>query len=99
MLRAVVIAALALAACKPSEAALSARIDAANTCQEPADCVDVGSVCPFGCNILVNTEEADDIRRALANYIEDGRQTCPLDCDPVVSIDCDEFRCVPSYTE
>lgn len=99
MLRALLAAGLALSACKPSEAALSARIDAANTCQAPADCVDVGSVCPFGCNILVNADEADDIRRALASYIEDGRETCPLDCEPVVSIACEEFRCVPSYTE
>ena len=88
---------LALAGCKPTEVGLARRLEAANHCQVPSDCVDLGSFCPFGCNQVVHVDEAPALRQALTKFLEDGRDTCPLDCEPVAAIRCDAFRCVPVY--
>lgn len=97
-MRRLLAAALLLGACKPSEVGLARRLEAANTCEVPEDCVDLGSVCPFGCNLLVNVDKADDLRKALASFTEDGLQTCTLDCETPTSLDCDRFECVPVFS-
>jgi hypothetical protein len=79
----------ALAACGNDR--LEQRIEDANYCEVAEDCVDVGSHCPFGCNILVNVEEADGIDRAL----ERRRETCLYECAaPAGEIVCAQGECV-----
>lgn len=88
---------LLLTACLPTERRVDAAIDEANFCEVAEDCVDVGSVCPFGCNILVNESEVDDIT-ALLDRFERGRPgMCVYDCAMMLSVSCEENRCVGNY--
>lgn len=68
-------------------------IDEANYCATADECVDVGSVCPFGCNILVNEAEADRIDRRLGRWPE----RCAYDCMAMTAVECVEGQCVGVY--
>lgn len=82
--------------CAPTEAQINAAIEQANHCELPEDCVDAGSVCPFGCDIYVHTDEVDRIRQLLDSWLESA-ETCTYRCQPSAGVVCDDFRCVPSY--
>lgn len=82
------IAALA-AACGPSEQSIRDEIDAANHCTDASDCVDAGSVCPFGCFILVNKAEVGHIRALLADW----HSNCAFDCAPLGNVICKSGKC------
>jgi hypothetical protein len=83
--------------CGPSESSLRQEIDQANHCQVASDCADAGSVCPFGCNILVHKDEVAAIRARLRAYEMGGGSRCAYDCRALQSIQCTAGRCVGVY--
>lgn len=92
---AVVLGSTFLSACGPSEEEIRDEIEAANYCSRAEDCVDVGGVCPFGCQIPVNEAEADHIRDLLEEWEEapDG-EACMYSCAEPEPIDCVAGECV-----
>jgi hypothetical protein len=83
------VAPLLVAACSPTESDIRDAIEDANHCSAVSDCVDVGTVCPFGCNILVNKSEAQRIRDMLDGY----ESTCAYDCAAPKGVACTGGRC------
>ena len=83
------IATVLAAACAPSEDEIQEEIDEANHCTTADECVDVGTECPFGCNILVNAAEADRIRAML----EDHQESCAYDCLAPTIVTCTAGQC------
>ena len=86
--------ALLLMACWPSESDVKDEIDAANYCTVTTDCADVGTDCPFGCNILVNASEAERIQELINDY-HSGRpnEECMYDCVASYGIECRAGKC------
>lgn len=68
-----------LVGCAPSptsEAGIKAAIAEANHCETKADCVLVGSKCPFDCYIYANASEADRIRTMVDGFHSDCTYSC-----------------------
>lgn len=82
------------AACGASESDIRNEIAKASTCSAPSDCIDAGSYCPYGCNILVNKSEVDHIRALLQ---ANSNNTCLYDCAQLLSIACENQHCVGKY--
>jgi hypothetical protein len=83
-----------LVTCGPSEDAIREEIRIAGRCSVAADCVDIGSYCPYGCSIVVHKDEADRLRRYLqANT----KNTCLYDCAQLKSITCDAGQCRANF--
>lgn len=80
-----------LASCAVSDDSIREEIAIANTCTQASDCVDVGSYCPFGCDILVNASQADRIQSLLESH-EDN--SCAYDCAAISWISCEAGVCV-----
>jgi hypothetical protein len=76
-------------ACAPDKVSIQREIDRAKYCEDAADCVDVGSKCPFGCSIVVNKVEAEFIRKLVQDYTTD----CAYDCLALKEILCQEKKC------
>ena len=55
---------------------ISYEIEKATSCATNEDCVNLGSKCPLGCEILVNRTEAPRIKAMLDAYKEE----CEFDC-------------------
>ncbi len=92
----IVAALLVLAGCSPSpgsEAHIKQEIAAANYCETPADCIDVGGKCPFDCYIFVNSSEVDRIKTMVEGY----QSMCTYSCLAIEGVDCVENKCVPTY--
>ena len=84
---------LLLLACPSAESVQSAIADA-QSCTTADDCVDVGSQCPFDCNIVVNKDEADNIQKLMDQYQKGHAGTaCNYDCITVGDISCDAGKC------
>lgn len=79
----------ALLACVVQETRIEARLEDMNHCEQAEDCVDIGGECPFGCYILVNSEEAETAERLLRRHAE----TCMYDCVAPGPIECVAGRC------
>lgn len=84
-----------LGACGPEKGDVERDIRSANHCDVPADCVDLGAYCPFGCAVLVNVDEATRIREAIHDYYDahPGEQ-CLYDCVGYTGIACEAGVCV-----
>jgi hypothetical protein len=82
-------ATLLAVACAPSEDHIQDEIDEANHCASASECVDVGTHCPFGCNILVHASEAARIR----DLLDDHEESCVYDCMAPTTIECVAGRC------
>lgn len=81
-----------LAGCASNaEAELRAELDDANHCETAADCVLIGSTCPFDCYIYVHADEADRLRAAVDEY----PTTCTYSCIASSGVECVANRCVP----
>jgi hypothetical protein len=78
-----------LVGCAPSEDQIQEEIDEASYCATAGECVDVGTECPFGCNILVNAAEVDRIR----GLLEDHDESCAYDCMAPTIVVCTAGRC------
>ena len=94
-MRALLVTLLLVSACA-TEASISAALEHANTCEVPEDCVNLGSVCPFGCNLVVNADEADKLRQRLNTYL-DHAESCMQTCEQATAVDCVAFRCEAVY--
>jgi len=68
-------------------------ISKANYCDTAIDCQNVGSVCPFGCDIFVNKTEKENISAILGGY--NGR--CQYLCVELKDVQCVENKCVARY--
>ena len=82
-----------LLAC-PSETTVNAAIADAQACTATEECVDIGTQCPFGCNILVNEAEADHVKSLLDQYAKaHGGMACMYDCIAPGPISCEAGQC------
>ncbi|MBI2547776.1 hypothetical protein HYW21_00330 [Candidatus Woesearchaeota archaeon] len=94
-----VILLLALSGCtsqsKNQEKLITAELEKANYCTQDEDCTFVGNVCPFGCNLYVNTNESTRITSLLDSY----QSTCMYSCVPVSDVRCVNNRCQVSYEQ
>lgn len=89
----IIVPVILLAACSAAmstEERMQEVIDDANYCETATDCVDVGAICPFGCNILVNSADADDVSAVLSSYQSD----CVYSCLAIGGLDCVNNECV-----
>lgn len=68
---------------------LKNQIEAANYCETKNDCVDLGAFCPISCNILVNKNEASEIKKK----INTSKPTCVAKCWPIKEIVCEKNIC------
>ena len=64
-------------------------IDEANYCNTSDDCINIGSACPFGCNIVVNKDKASEIKEKISNY----PSTCMYQCVASDPIECVSNKC------
>lgn len=83
-----------LAGCGVSDDAVREEIRVAGHCRVAADCVDIGSFCPYGCSIVVHKDEADRMRRYLQ---ANSKNTCLYDCAQLKSITCDLGQCKANF--
>ena len=72
-----------------TEEEIEARIEQANYCTVASDCVDIGGKCPFGCYILVNVAEADEIEKLVDEY----HSNCMYSCMAIAGIECTAGKC------
>ena len=81
-----------LTTCAPrsTQAEVEAALSDANYCEVADDCVGVGAVCPFGCNLLVNEAEKEAVLALLSEY----EPECFYKCEPALGLDCEAGRCV-----
>lgn len=74
----------------PSERTIRMRISEAQVCATASDCVEIASVCPYGCHIAVNKDEAAQIQELIDSY----ESACTYKCAPVDRIDCVANKCM-----
>lgn len=74
-----------------TELQVKQAIDKANRCVQHDDCEDVGSKCPFGCNVHVNKAEAADIREMIDAF----QSTCQYACLQFAGVKCQSGQCRP----
>lgn len=79
--------------CGPSQATVEQAIEEANTCTQTSDCVNLGSHCPFGCNVLVHTSKESEIRTLIQRY-NSGNAQCAYDCIAIQGIACKNNKCI-----
>lgn len=93
----ILIAALLLLSACSSDAMtqeqIKQEIAAANYCETPDDCVDVGGKCPFDCYIFVNGSEADRIK----TMVDGHGTTCTYSCLAINGVDCVNNKCQPVH--
>jgi hypothetical protein len=82
-----------LGACGPNAEAVREAIENANHCMVAEDCVNVGSICPFGCDIVVHESEADAIESLINDYLDHQRSQCNYGCPATGSIVCEQQVC------
>lgn len=87
------IAIVALTGCTSAsgEKVIQHAIDEANYCDTEADCVMVGSKCPFGCYIYSNAKESDRMTKMIDAY----ESTCVYSCLENFGVDCINNKCEP----
>ena len=93
-MRTVLLLCLFCASCGVSEAEVREEIRRANFCTTAADCGSAGTVCPYGCDILVNKSQVDAIAARLSAT---SKSTCVYDCAQLKSIACENQICVGKY--
>ncbi|MBI2971833.1 MAG: hypothetical protein HYY37_05430 [Candidatus Aenigmarchaeota archaeon] len=72
-----------------SAAYVQEQINRSNYCAAEADCVDIGSKCPFGCHILVNKNEAAKVTALVNEYTSN----CIYSCVETAGMRCFNSRC------
>jgi hypothetical protein len=76
---------------KVRETRVKNAIRRANYCREDADCVDVGSKCPFGCYAYVHKNEVRKVSDIIAAYDSNCVYRC-LRCPTAI---CQDGACKP----
>lgn len=64
------------------------RISKANFCTEDADCVNIGPICPYGCEILVNRIYEKELCKILTKA-----SRCYYMCTQVGVVKCEASKC------
>ena len=67
------------------EAYLKNELEKTNYCEVKEDCIRVGNICPFGCHLYANRNEADRIKILVTSF----PLKCIYDC-----LSCPEVECV-----
>ena len=88
---------LFLAACSGSRVNIQADIDKANSCKTPKDCVNLGSHCPFGCDVLVNQSEKSSAKKLIDLYNQSNPSQCSYGCLSLKEIKCIASKCTAIY--
>ncbi|MDD4319016.1 MAG: hypothetical protein PHW10_01695 [Candidatus Peribacteraceae bacterium] len=88
-------AVLLLSACAPSERQVKAELEKANRCEEAADCVLIGSKCPFDCYIYVHKDEAARMKAVVENF----DAQCIYSCIQSTGVECEDNKCVAMTEE
>ena len=81
--------------------AIRQEIIASTSCQTKADCVSLGSPCPFGCEIVVNDKKAPYLMALIKAYDEKYPERCVYKCARYAGYDCVAGQCqaLPLCTE
>lgn len=78
--------------CAPTEEQrIKNLLDEANVCNQAEDCALIGSKCPFGCEIYVHKDRADELRPLVENY----DSQCEYGCIQTFGVECVQNRCEP----
>lgn len=80
-MRTIILAIILLAGC--TEAAIKEEIQKANYCDNVEECTNIGSKCPFGCDIHVNSKEAERVKQLVESYESGcvyGCAECEVEC-------------------
>ena len=88
-----------LVSCSSPQINIQAEIDKANHCKIVADCKDLGSHCPFGCNVLVNKLETNNVQKLIEQYNQSTSQKCAYDCLSIKKIKCIGSKCTAIYQQ
>lgn len=76
-------------ACGMSEDSIKQEIEKARACTTDAECANVASKCPFGCNVTVNQKDAEYIRGLVDGF----QSNCQYDCVALDKIVCQNSLC------
>lgn len=82
----------------PTQEEVQAAIDAANYCETADDCVNIGMVCPFGCWILVNVDEAAAVQATIDAWRDGAATSCTFSCANMGEITCTNGHCDAAST-
>lgn len=82
-----------LFACGMSEEEINDEIDDANYCEVVEDCEEIGTYCPFGCYITVNSAEAKRIKEMVEDYTSKPFRSCDYKCMEWEALECVEGSC------
>ena len=87
-----------LAACGgPTAEAVRTAISDSTACEAVEECVDLGSHCPFGCQVVVHEDYAEDIFAMMDEYYATTEEVCSALCAEPSGIDCLEGTCTALY--
>jgi len=64
------------------------RIDEANYCSVDSDCVNIGSICPYGCRILINRKHDKELCEVLSKA-----SRCSFMCSGSGIVKCKNYKC------
>lgn len=67
------------------------RLNEANYCEVKEDCINLGSKCPFGCYIYVNSEEEEKMNNLLNSF----ESKCIYGCEQCLDVECVSGECQP----
>ena len=87
-----------LAACGgPTAEQVRTAISDSTACEAVEECVDLGSHCPFGCQVVVHEDYAEDIQAMMDDYYATTQEVCAAACAESSGIDCLEGTCTALY--
>jgi hypothetical protein len=85
---------ITISGCSMSKEKIKQEINNSKYCNESSDCVDIGPVCPFGCSIYVNINEAKRIRDLMKDYTKIKNNQCEYMCGIIPgNLECVNNRC------
>lgn len=82
-----------------AEGYIKNQIEQANYCNKKDDCIRINNaICPFGCYIFVNKNEANRIKNLISFYNLINRNPCVYDCLFLKDYDCGDGKCQVSLS-
>ncbi len=73
------------------EQRIKTALEEANVCERQEDCALIGSKCPFGCEIYVHRDRADELKPLVDNFAS----SCVYGCIQTFGVECVQHRCEP----
>lgn len=77
------------------------EIQTAGKCKEASECVNIGPICPFGCNVVINANNQPAIEEKIHQFLTleppKQKERCEaFDCDKAEFVECYKGRCIYS---